>query len=446
MSSKRSTVAAARICAYRVIRRVFDDGAYADRALHAQSSDLDKRDRQLAMGLSYGTVQRRSTLDYAIESLSERDPEQLDRSVLAALRLGLYELLYMDGAPDRAVVNDAVELSRSAGSSGHGLVNAVLRRGTREGRALLDALTDETPEQAAIMHSQPLWIAERWFNELGAKQARALMAAANQPAETALRTNTLHTDPGTLAAALPQSTHTDPLIEEALILDGPFDAHGSPLWKDGAFHAQSRASMLVSRVLEPLTGERILDLCAAPGGKSTHLAALMGARGEIVAVESNRKRAAALCRNAERLHASNVRVEVSDASLPRARGDLFDRVLVDPPCSGLGTLQSHPDLRWRMSQEASDGLLGLQRAILQAGAEALRPGGVLVYSTCTISANENERLISSFLQCNPDFQVDELSERLRTLAHPSPGARQFVLTLPDRDRTQGFFIARLSRS
>jgi len=446
MSAAKDLVAPARRCAYQVIRRVFDQGAYADRALHAQSSGLERRDRQLAMELSYGTVRRRGTLDHVINVLSDRAPDRLDSAVLAALRLGLYELMYLDGAPDRAVVHDAVELVKSAGSQGHGLVNAVLRRGAREGRALLGALDDENPESASIKHSLPLWISERWFAELKEQRARALMSSINEPAQVALRVNTLHTDRATLADQLPQRTHPDPLIEEALILDGPFDSRGSSLWKAGAFHTQSRASMLVSLMLDPSPGERILDLCAAPGGKTTHLAALMGSTGEILAIESNHKRARELKENAKRLHAENVRVQIGDARQWKAEGNLFDRVLVDPPCSGLGTLQGHPDLRWRMSEASAGQLMVVQREILQAGAQALRPGGVLVYSTCTISSDENERLVESFLDCNPDFEVDDITARLPALRHPNPGAERFVLTLPDRDRTQGFFIARLSRS
>jgi 16S rRNA (cytosine967-C5)-methyltransferase len=445
-AAKQAKIAPARECAHRVVRSVFQDGAFADRELHRCARELDTRDRQLAMRLAYGTVQRRLTLDHLIESLSERSPAKLDPVVLTTLRMGLYELLYMDGAPDRAVVSDAVELARRNGSSGHKLVNAVLRRGTREGRELLDELSDQSAEQAAVMHSHPTWIAERWFSELGAGEARALLASGNQPAETALRVNTLQSDRAIVARELPVQTRTDPNLPEALIIDGPFDTHGSPLWSAGAILAQARASMLVARALDPQPGERVLDLCAAPGNKSTHLAALMGGEGEIVAVEHSRRRAEALRRNVQRLHARNVRVEVVDAAVARAPGDLFDRVLVDPPCSGLGTLQSHPDLRWRASEEAVERYASVQGEILASAAQALRPGGVLVYSTCTISATENERLIASFLEHHPDFGVDQLPAWLHPLAHPSPGARNFVLTLPHRDRTQGFFIARLRRS
>jgi 16S rRNA (cytosine967-C5)-methyltransferase len=446
-------VAPARVCAYAVLRRVFEQGAYADLALRSQASDLDARDRGLAMRLAYGAVQRRGTVDHLIERLAERPVERLDAPLVAALRLGCYELLYLGGAPDRAVVADAVELAKTggggaggAGRGGHGLVNAVLRRAAREGAALLAELDDCTPEGAALAHSHPEWIARLWWEELGAEDARALLAFDNEPGELALRVNTLVAEPATVAAQLlgdPRSVsvHGDPGIPEALVLEGPWDVHGSPQWRAGALLAQSRGAMLPARALAPEPGERVLDLCAAPGGKSTHLAALMGGRGEVVAVERNRRRAAELQRTVERLRAQEcVRVVLGDAARPLAGEALFDRVLVDPPCSGLGTLQARADLRWRVTPGDVARLAGTQAAILAAGAAAVRPGGVLVYSTCTISATENERQISAFLESNPDFALDDMGAEL-----PALRRGRCVLTLPHRDRTAGFFIARLRR-
>jgi len=447
--------AKARVCAYAVLRRVFEQGAYADRAVQAEAKELDARDRALAMRLAYGTVQRKGTLDHLIEHLAERPPGRLDAPLLAALRLGLYELLYLSGAPDRAVVADGVELAKGGARGGHGLVNAVLRRGVREGPALLDGLSDGTPAQAAIKHSHPEWIAQLWWEQLGASDARALMAYDNEPGEVALRVNTLLTDAATLASELPVATHADSGLPEALVLEGPFDAHDSPAWRAGAFLAQSRAAMHVARALDPQPGERVLDLCAAPGGKSTHLAALMQGEGEVVAVERNPRRAGMLTRTAQRLHAGNVRVEVADAATLRPEGAVFDRVLVDPPCSGLGTLQARADLRWRVTPEHVREMTRSQAAILAAGAAALRPGGVLVYSTCTISPTENERQIAAFLDSHPDFSRDDLAAELPALRMrpPEPSTERgsvstsgLVLTLPHRDRTAGFCIARLRRS
>lgn len=462
--------ASARLCAHRVLRRVFEQGAYADHALQSEARGLDGRDRALAMRLAYGAIQRRATLDHLIERLCERPPGRLDGTVLAALRVGLYELLYLRGAPDRAVVDDAVELSKSGSHGGHGLVNAVLRRAGREGAGrLLGSLREDTAENAATMHSHPEWVARMWWEQLGERDARALMAAGNEPGELALRVNTLraqssaagarHEQAGSeerersldacarsLAAAigreLPVSWHADPHIPEALVIDGPLDVHGLAQWREGMLIAQSRATMLVSRTLGPQPGERVLDLCAAPGGKTTHIAALMQGEGEVVAVESNPARAARLAELADRLGARNVRVQVRDAAQPPPEREAFDRVLVDPPCSGLGTLQARPDLRWRVSPQSVREMAGLQAGILSAAAEALRPGGVLVYSTCTLCAAENERQIERFLADHRQFVLDPIAG-FSGYAHPHlPGA---LLTLPHRDRTAGFFIARIQR-
>ncbi len=427
--SPAAQVSPARRCAYTVLARVFEHGAYADEALRAAAQELDGRERALAMRLAYGAIQRRATLDHVIGELAERDPARIDPPLMNALRVGLYELLFLQGSPDYATVAQAVELAKREARAGHGLVNAVLRRAAREGpEALVGRLPEDTPEQAALKHSHPEWVARLWWRTLGPEQARALMAADNEPVEVALRANTLVADAATLAERLPVAFHRDARLPEALVLEEPFDLHSWPLWKQGAVIAQARAAMLVSRTLDPRAGERVLDLCAAPGGKATHLAALMGGRGEVVAVERDRRRAGVLARTAERMHAGNVRVEVADAAEPRVEAP-FDRVLVDPPCSGLGTLQARPDLRWRMQEGSVEALARQQRQILDAGADALRPGGLLVYSTCTISADENERLIAAFLDSRPDFEP--VGEALQTLPH--------------RDRTAGFFIAALRR-
>jgi 16S rRNA (cytosine967-C5)-methyltransferase len=205
---------------------------------------------------------------------------------------------------------------------------------------------------------------------------------------------------------------------------------------------QSRASQTVARLLDPQPGERVLDLCAAPGGKTTHLAALMQNQGEIVAVERNPQRAKALTETAERMRAKNVRVVEGDAR--EWEGEGFDRVLVDPPCSGLGTLRSRPDLRWRVDAHDIPELAAQQRAILEAGAAATKPGGVLVYSTCTISPNENETLIDHFLEDHPEFTNDDALSDAPNWEHPH--VPFYVQSLPHRDGTDGFFMARLRRT
>ena len=434
----------ARRCAYVVLRRVFEQDAWADRALHAEARRhrLDGRERALATQLAYGAVQRAKTLDFVVERLAGRPVSELDAPLRAGLRLGLFQLCFLDRVPAHAAVGEAVELVKGDAPRGAGLVNAVLRRAAREAGRLLAALGDTTPAEAAVCHSHPEWIADLWWEALGAEAARALMAADNAPAEAVLRANTLRVEAAELAARLPVAAHADAALPEALVLDGPLDAFGTPEWGDGLLMPQSRAAMTVSHLLAPEPGERVLDLCAAPGGKTTHLAALMGGSGAVVAVERHPGRAAALAKTARRMGAASVEVLCADAGAIDFEAE-FDRVLVDPPCSDLGTLASRPDARWRKSAEQVQRLSGTQAAILAAGARALRPGGVLVYSTCTISPAENEGVVEGFLAGRPDFAVDDLSNDLPVWQHPSVPV--YAQTLPHRDGTEGFFFARLRR-
>ena len=443
LQARGSTISPARACAYAVVRRVFEHGAYTDRALHAEAArlGLPPRDRALATRLAYGTVQRRATLDHVIAELAGRQVSRLEPAVLAALRLGVFQLAFLDRVPAYAAVGESVALVKPDSPRGAGLVNAVLRRAGREARALIGGLPEATPAEAALRHSHPEWIAELWFATLGPEAARALMAAGNEPAEAALRANTLRIAAAELAGRLPVPSHPADRLPEGLVLDAPFDAFASPLWEQGLFMPQSRAAMAVARTLDPQPGEAVLDLCAAPGGKTTHLAALMNGDGQVVAVERHPGRADALRRTAARMGAGSVEVRTVDAAAPHGT---FDRVLVDPPCSDLGTLAARPDARWRKAADAPAALAAEQRRILDAAADAVRPGGVLVYSTCTISLAENEQLVDAFLAARTDFAAERPPSDGPVWDHPT--VARYQQTLPHRDGTDGFFIARMRRA
>jgi 16S rRNA (cytosine967-C5)-methyltransferase len=407
------SVSPARRAAFETILRVFEQDAYADRAFPAAAAGLDQRDRALAQRLAFGTIQRMRTLDHGIETLGRRPVAKLDAPVRAALRLGAYQLAFSEVAV-HAAVNESVELVRSAGlERAVAFTNAVMRRLSLGLRDFVDGLSDATPSGAALKHSYPDWVAELWWRELGREEAIALMTAQNEPAENVVRRNRRkegHIE-GATDRELAEAIHVERVDEAAL--------------RAGLIWPQSRGSQLAGLCVGSREGERVLDLCAAPGGKATQLA------GEVVAVEKHLGRARQLKVNCARLGATNVRVVNADAlELPSELRE-FDRVLVDAPCSGLGVLASRPDLRWRGKP-----LPELQRALLRVAAERVKPGGTILYSVCTISAEENESVVEA-----SGLEVESLEAEWPQFAHPR--RPEFLLTLPHRHRTSGFFIARL---
>ncbi len=412
MAPRAATVGPARTAAFRVLLRVFEEGAYADLALRGVASGLDERDRALAQRLAFGTVQRVRTLDHAIEALGRRKVARLDPPVRAALRLGAYQLGFVDGVPRYAAVNESVELVRR-----HGLeravpfTNAVLRRVADGIDDLLGGLPEETPSEAALKHSYPDWVAETWWRDFGSTEAIALMRALNEPGETVVRLVRGEID-GRPDPEVPGAWHVDRIDEAALA--------------EGRIWPQSAASQLVALALGSVEGERALDLCAAPGGKATMLA------GDVTAVELNEARARKLEATAKRLAAANVRVVVADGRHlpPELAG--FDRALVDAPCSGLGVLNRRPDLRWRAAP-----LPELQLELLRAAAERVRPGGTIVYSVCTLNADEGEAVVDA-----SGLEVDDaLGSEWPSFRHRS--RPEFLQTLPHVHGTAGFFVARL---
>jgi len=459
--STRAAVTPARRAAFEVLRRVFEHDAWADRAFPAAAErhQLQGRDRGQAQRLAFGSVKRRGTTDHFAGALSGRKLKSLDPPVVAALRLGLFEILFSETA-DHAVVDSAVELAkggmrrggprRAAGAGG--LVNAVLRRAAAERSELLASVSDETAAGAAIAHSVPEWLAEMWLDELGAESARSLLGALNEPSETAMRVNTLRADPAELYTELEQAG--EPIEAagesgtlyppEALVWTGPLGEAALSALADGRMFAQSRAAQAVVEMLDPRPGERVLDLCAGPGVKTVSIAARMGGEGALTAIEKDPGRARQVEELVARAGAGNTQVVVADASDAATLGESlrsidngggerresqgYDRVLVDPPCSDLGTLASRPDARWRKDPETIERLAELQSRLLGAGIAALRPGGTLVYSTCTISARENAVVVDTALAGHPGL---EETGRLETR--------------PDRDGTDGFFIASLRK-
>jgi 16S rRNA (cytosine967-C5)-methyltransferase len=397
-------ISPARCAAYETVVRVFEQDAYADRAFRTAAETLDPRDRSFAQRLAYGTIQRVRTLDYAIERLGRRPVRKLDPPVRASLRLGAYQLAFLETA-EHAAVNESVELVRAARlERAVSFTNAVLRRLAGGIRGLIEAL----PENA-LKHSYPDWVEEVWTRDLGREDALALMRAQNEPQETVVRLvrGEIEGEP----TDVPGAYRVERIDEQALA--------------EGRIWPQSRGSQLAGLCVCSRKEERVLDLCAAPGGKATMLT------GEIVAVEIHPGRARELEENVRRLGATNVTVVNADAlALPSELRD-FDHVLVDAPCSGLGVLAQRPDLRWR-AQPVPE----LQRDLLRVAAERVKPGGTILYSVCTINAEENEAIVDA-----SGLEPEPLGEAWPQFAHPR--RPEFLLTLPQVHGTSGFFIARL---
>ena len=456
-SAGGTAVTPARRVAFEVVRRTFEREAWTDRAFAATAAreELDERELASSRRLTYGAVQRRGTSDELVSRLSRRPLARIDAPALAALRLGAYELLFFSDAPaEHAAVDQAVELAKGGGGAraraAAGFVNAVLRRIAGEREAILAGLDDSTVEGAAIAHSYPPWMAAMWWEELGAAEARLLMASMNEPSETALRVNTLIAEPAGVAAELRaaglevREGGAGGLLEpaEALVVSRAGDEVAARV-ATGELVPQSRGSQAIVDLLDPRPGERVLDLCAGPGIKTTAIGARMRSSGELVAIESEERRAAQITELCERTRVSCARVVVADAAEIEL-GSGYDRILLDPPCTDLGALASRPDARWRKRGADRRRLATLQRRILVRAARALRPGGKLVYSTCTISALENEGVAAAALEHAPELEADDLGALHPRLA--SRRDRRFLQLLPERDRTTGFFAARFRRA
>ena len=402
------SVSPARRAAYETLLRVFEQDAYADRAFRTAAEGLEERERAFAQRLAYGSVQRVRTLDHAIETLGRRPVRKLDPPVRAALRLGAYQLGYTDTAP-HAAANKSVELVRRARlERAVPFTNAIMRRLAEGIRPLLDALPD-----GPLKESYPDWIHQTFVRQLGADGALALERTMNEPLETVVRLVRGEPPAGGEPTDVP-GAYRVARVNDLAVAEGR-------LWP------QSRGSQLAGLCVGSREGERVLDLCAAPGGKTGQL------RGEVTAVEIDPGRASELRANLAAQERADVTVVEADATAlpPELAG--FDRALVDAPCSGLGVLAQRPDLRWRARP-----LPELQLALLHAAAERVRRGGTIVYSVCTVNADENEAVVDA-----SGLRIDPLGSEWPAFAHPR--RPDFLLTLPHVHGTSGFFVARLVR-
>lgn len=451
IDSAPESKARVRQLASEILAKVDTDNAYLDALLEKifLSAGLEERDRALLTEITYGTLRWRGTIDARLARYVRRPLNQLDPLVRSLLQLTCYQLLYLERVPPYAAVNEAVEIAkRAGGQKAAGFVNAVLRNLLRE-RHTPSALPDEPISTLAIQYSHPEWLVRRWVDQFGIDQAVALLKANNQKPPLVVRANRLKCTREELLERFARAgIDAAPVCftPDGISLAGGGLVDKLPGFLEGQFQVQGAASQLLGYLVGPLPGERILDACAAPGGKSTHMAEIMADRGEIIALDKSASGVEKIRANASRLELRSISALAADVAQPLGAiaTPAFDRVLVDAPCSGLGTLRAHPEIKWRRGEQDIRRLARLQLEILGAAAAYLRPGGILVFSTCTLTHEENEHNVRAFLAEYREFELQEAARYLPPqAAHIVIGP--FFQALPHRDDTDGFFAARMRR-
>lgn len=437
-----------RALALKIIYAVHQEGAYANVALakELRQAELSDLDRRFVTELVYGTVKAGESLDWVLKKYLSRPWKKLEPMVQEILRLGAYQILYMDKIPNSAACNEAVELAKKFTNPGAAkMVNGVLRTMVREPeKGAFPTGAGSATTALALATQHPEWLVRRWIKEFGYDEAKKLCEFNNAPAPLSIRTNTLKTSPSELNLDLISAgveLHRSVYTDEGFILDSHGALDNLTALREGRCQVQDESSMLVAHVVDPQPEDVVLDVCSAPGGKTTHMAAIMGNRGRIIACDVYQHKLDLVQENANRLGVHIIETRLLDGrESGKAYAGQADRVLVDAPCSGLGVLRRKPDSRWRKTPQLLKELPQLQLAILESAAQAVKKGGILVYSTCTIVHEENQDVVNAFLAKNKEFTLENVGSRL-----PVPREEDMLQLYPQRDGTDGFFIACMRR-
>ncbi len=428
--------------ALEILTRV-ETGAFADALLDRARQDFDSRDNAFILELVYGTLRNRTLLDWALDQFSAQPLAKTDAWTRNILRLGAYQMLFLDKVPVSAAVNTAADLSKDYGKKS-GYVNGLLRSLDRKRASIVGPGPDDPVKKLSILHSHPEWLVRRWMKRLGEETAEKFLRENNRPAPLIVRANTLKTTRDRLKASLE--------AEGAATIETAYSAVGLEIisspglrsltaYAEGWFMVQDQAAQLIGLMLGPRPGETVLDACAAPGGKATHLAELMENRGSVIALENDQGRLGSIRENSARLGITIISPVRGDAM--KYQEGRFDKVLIDAPCSGLGVLRRHPDGRWNKSEKTIRERAVLQRGILENCASLLKPGGALVYATCTTEPEENEEVIDSFLAKHNEFALEGPQRFLPASAAGLVDNKGFFRTFPDEPAMDGFFGVRL---
>lgn len=444
-----------RSLAVDLLDRIERTGAYAEPLLDACLHDnpLKTPDRHLLTSLVYGTLRMRGHLDWVIKQLYKGNFASMQEGIRNILRTALFQFLFMERIPVFALVDEAVELAKQRYPGRENLVNALLRNSIRKvknGELSYPDFEKKPEEHIAVVHSHPSWLVHRWMNIYGPERTRSLCKANNQVPPVSIRVNQLRTTRAILKELLESEgfavTESVFSPDGLLITESPQSIRSTCASRQGLFIFQDEASQLISHLIAPKAGEEILDLCCGTGVKATHLATLMNNEGHILAVDIYQAKLEALNRLSTGMGISMIETTRADASVDNRKTfqRKFDRILVDAPCSGLGTLRRNPEIKWRLNPRTLSSFVNLQKRILNQAAAFLRPGGRLVYSTCTMLPEENEFLIRKFLVSHKEFSPITPSDL-------SPTTRSFVddegffRTAPDTSGMDGFFAAILVR-
>lgn len=451
-----------RTLALEILNRIESTDAYADILLEEafRRYPIKDVDKGLLTELVYGVLRWKNRIDWIAGLFSSVKPAKMERDILNILRIGTYQLLFLDRVPASAAVNESVRLAKVRGQRQGNFVNAVLRAIDR-GRDDIKYpdLSADPLRHISIKYSHPEWLVMRFIQELGIDGAIRLCQANNEPPPMTIRINSMSISREGLLLMLSEAGYDvsfTPLSPAGLILKGAGDVVSIPGFKEGLFTVQDEASQLISFILDPQPGEKVLDACAAPGGKATHIAELMADKGEVVAIDIKPQGVRRIEENLKRLGLRSVKARVIDAAKPLeippsppltkgGRGDLFDRILLDAPCSGTGVLRRHPEGKWQKREEDIPVLVKRQRTLIENISMYLKPGGTMVYSVCSVIKDEGEGVVDAFLSAHPEFILEPAVPQIGDAGEALVCKRGFYRVYSHLQGMDGFFAARLRK-
>ncbi len=442
----------ARETALRALIEIETKDAYSNLVLKKllKSSALDVRDRAFITELVYGTVTRKLTLDWIISQYSKIKLKKMSKYVLQILRMGVYQLIFLDRVPQSAACNTSVELSKKYAKASAGFVNAILRNISRDEININGVNTGTKIGDLSVRYSFPEYLVEEWLSQFGEDSTEQLLAAMLERPDFSVRVNTLKATRDKVISELMNEgieVRSGRFLDEALILSNTSDISETKPFEKGEITVQDESSMLVAKILDPKPFEKILDTCAAPGGKTTHIAQYMKNEGHITAWDIHEHKVKLILDNAARLGIEIIEAVVMDATMAvNSENEYFDKVLADVPCSGTGIIRRKPDIKWQRGMDDYGNLVEIQKKILYNASRYVKHGGVLVYSTCSLDERENAQVVKAFLSANNGFEPEPLNAYLPEPLKAKKGVDSGMLSLyPHIDGTDGFFIARLRR-